>query len=131
MVRFTDRVKEKLTIPTKPIPTGIKAWIIADKGYFLYLFWHAKGSGPQGIERVLKILERNKTAAVVLALLKTFPQAFSDTYSITLDNLFTSMKLLAYLSQQGYSACGTARINSGIYQDLINFKKSDSNNIIS
>ena len=97
MVRFIDRVKEKLTIPTKPVSTGIKAWIIADKGYFLYLFWHAKGSGPQGIGQVLKILRRNKTVAMILALLKTLPQASPGIYSIILDNLFTSIKLLIYL----------------------------------
>ena len=73
MVRFTGRAKKKLTIPTKPIPTGIKAWIIADKGYFLYLFWHAKGSGPQGIGQIPKALGRNKIAAIVPALLKTLP----------------------------------------------------------
>ena len=36
MCRFIGRTKVKLTIPTKLISTGIKAWIIADKGYFLY-----------------------------------------------------------------------------------------------
>ena len=130
MVRFTGRAKEKLTIPTKPIPTGIKAWIIADKGYFLHWFWHAKGSGPQGMGRIPRPLGRNKTAAVVPALLKTLPQGPPGTYGVTLDNLFTSTRLLAYLSQQGYGARGTARINSGIHQDLINLKKSDSNDTI-
>ena len=52
MIQFIGRVKEKLTILTKLIPTGIKAWIIADKDYFLYWFWHAKGSGPQEIGRI-------------------------------------------------------------------------------
>ena len=130
MVRFTGRAKEKLTVPTKPIPTGIKAWIIADKGYFLHWFWHAKGDGPQEIGQIPKALGRNKTAAVVSALLNTLPQASPDSYDIVLDNLFTSTKLLTYLSQQGYDARGTARINGGIHQDLIDLKKSDSNDTI-
>ena len=46
MCRFTGRAKEKLTIANKPIPTGIKAWIIIDKGFFYYWFWYAKGNGP-------------------------------------------------------------------------------------
>ena len=46
MSRFTGRSKEKITIPSKPIPTGIKGWVIADEGYFLQWIWHAKGDGP-------------------------------------------------------------------------------------
>ena len=128
MCRFTGRTKAKLTIPTKPIPTGIKAWVIADKGYFLHWFWHAKGEGPQGIGPIPKSLGRNKTAAVVPALLKTLPQDFS--YGVTLDNLFTSTKLLTYLSSIGYGARGTARSNAGIHKDLLEFKRSDTKDII-
>ena len=36
--QFIGRVKEKITIPTKLIPTGFKGWVIADKGYFLHWF---------------------------------------------------------------------------------------------
>ena len=71
MVRFIKHTKEKLIIPIKLISTGIKAWIIADKGYFLHYFWYAKGEGPQGIGQIPRVLERNKIAAVILALLKT------------------------------------------------------------
>ena len=46
MCQFTGRAKEKLTIANKLIPTGIKAWIIADKDFFYHWFWHAKGNGP-------------------------------------------------------------------------------------
>ena len=55
MCRFTGRTKAKLTIKNKPIPTGIKAWVIADKGYFLHWFWHAKGDDPQGIGPIPKV----------------------------------------------------------------------------
>ena len=115
MVRFAGHAKEKLIILTKLIPTGIKAWVIVDKGYFLHWFWHAKGEGPQGIGQIPRALERNKIAAVVLALLKTLPQAPPGIYGVTLDNLFTFTKLLAYLSQQGYGARGTTRANGGIH----------------
>ena len=129
MCRFTGRSKAKLTIPTKPIPTGIKAWAIGEKGYFLHWFWHAKGDGPQGIGRVPKALNRNKTAAVVPALLKTLPQQ-DYPYGVTLDNLFTSTKLLTYLSSIGYGARGTARTNAGIHKDLLKFKQSDTKDVI-
>lgn len=49
MTRFTGRANEKHTIPSKPIPTGIKGWAVADLGYILYWFWHARGKGPQGV----------------------------------------------------------------------------------
>ena len=52
IIRFIGRVKEKLTVLTKLIPTGIKAWIIADKGYFLHWFWHIKGDNPQEISLI-------------------------------------------------------------------------------
>ena len=127
MCRFTGRTKAKLTIPTKPIPTGIKAWVIADQGFFLHWFWHAKGDGPQGIGRVPKALGRNKTAAVIPALLKTLPQR--SAYGVTLDNLFTSTKLLVYLSSIRYGARGTARTNAGIHKDLLKFKQSDTKDV--
>ena len=56
--RFTGHLKEKITIPSKPIPTEIKDWVIADKGYFIYWIWHAKGNSPQGIGKVPKPLEK-------------------------------------------------------------------------
>ena len=127
--RFTGRAKEKITIPTKPIPTGIKAWVLSENGYFIHWIWHAKGDGPQGI-KVPRPLGRNKTAAVVPALLNTLPQAPPGTYSVTLDNLFTSTKLLVYLSAKGFGARGTARTNAGVHQELIDHKKSDKNDTI-
>ena len=71
MCQFFGRSKAKLTIPTKPILTGIKAWVLADHGFFYHWFWHAKGDGPKGISRIPKALGRNKTVVVIPALLNT------------------------------------------------------------
>ena len=109
MSRFTGRAKEKITILTKPIPTGFKGWVIADEGYFLHWFWYAKGDGPQGIGKVPKPLRRNKIVVVIPALLNTFPNCSPGTYGVTLDNLFISTKLLMYLSAEGFGAHRTAR----------------------
>ena len=130
MSRFTGRAKEIITIPPKPIPTGFKAWILADNGYFLSWSWHAKGNGPQGIGRVPKALGRNKTAAVVAYLLGTLPAASFGTYGVTLDNLFILTKLVSYLGSKGFSCRGTIRTNAGIHKDLLNFKKSDEKDVI-
>ena len=68
---------------------------------------------------------------MVIILLKTLiPQKPCEEYGVTLDNLFTSTKLLVYLSAEGFGARETTRTNTGVHQDLINFKKSDTNDII-
>ena len=72
---------------------------------------------------------------MVLAFLNTFPEISLlkycyNLYSIILDNLFTSIKLLVYLLQIGYGAQGTARTNVDIYKKLIDKKKSDKNDTI-
>ena len=81
----------------------------------MHWFWHTKGDNPQGINKIPKPLGRNKTAAMVLAFLKTLSKAPPGIYSVILDNLFTSTKLLVYLSTEGFGACGTARTNAGVY----------------
>ncbi|KAK1989719.1 hypothetical protein LX36DRAFT_546985, partial [Colletotrichum falcatum] len=43
MVRFTGRSLETTTIPTKPIPTGYKIWILAQSGYCIRWLWHVHG----------------------------------------------------------------------------------------
>ena len=43
---FTGRAKEKVKIPSKPIPEGFKRWTLAEEGYFISWAWHVKGSGP-------------------------------------------------------------------------------------
>ena len=126
MVRYTGRAKEIVTIPSKPIPTGIKGWAIADEGYFCHLFWHAKTKGPQGVPK--KPQNLNLTAAVVPALLDTLPKQSCGEkapYSVTLDNLFTSTTLMEYLSAHNYGARGTANLRGGIHIDLATQRKAD------
>ena len=36
MTCYIGRTKEKLTILSKPIPTGIKGWSVVELGYFLH-----------------------------------------------------------------------------------------------
>ena len=81
----------------------------------MHWFWHTKGDGLQEINKVPKPLGRNKIVVVILALLNIFPQAPPSTYSITLNNLFTFIKLLVYLSAKGFGACGTIRTNTGVH----------------
>ena len=116
MARFIKCAKEKITIPIKLIPTRFKDWIISDNSYFIHWFWHAKGDGPQEINKVPKPLGRNKIIVVILTLLKTFrPKDPIRGYSVTLNNLFIFTKLLIYLLAKGFGAYKTTRTNSGIH----------------
>jgi hypothetical protein len=47
-----------------------------------------------------------------------------------MDNLFTSTQFLKVLADRGYGATGTYRTNSGVLKDLIEFKKSDTNDTV-
>ena len=96
----------------------------------MHWFWHTKGDGPQGINKVSKPLGKNKIVVVILVFLNTLPQAPPGIYSVTLDNLFIFIKFWVYLSAEGFGACGTTRTNAGVYQELIDHKKSDKNDTI-
>ncbi|PQE33719.1 transposase IS4 domain-containing protein [Rutstroemia sp. NJR-2017a WRK4] len=130
MIGFTGRAKEKLTIPNKPTPVGVKAWVIADRGFFCSWIWHKPGigNGPVGIYTPTALgggkngKGGNKTAAVVPHLLQSLPKA---QYHVYVDNLFTGNKLFEYLRSLGHGATGTARINSQIAEPLVELKKND------
>ena len=119
--RYTGRSKEITTIPGKPISTGLKIWVIAQRGFFLRWVFHRPGKkgGPVGVK---KPKELNKTQSVVPHLLSLLPKA---TYHLYCDNLFTSVKLFEYLRKLGYAATGTARTTSGVLADLVDLKKAD------
>ena len=54
MTRYNYRKKQgDRYIPSKPIPLGFKAWVVAQQGYFLRWIWHQPGAnyGPVGVER--------------------------------------------------------------------------------
>jgi hypothetical protein len=69
----------------------------------------------------------NKSQAMVLLLLERFPR---KGYHVFLDNLFVSTKFFEFLRNRRYGTTSICRINLGVYQDLINIKKGDKNNII-
>ena len=68
---------------------------------------------------------------MIVYLLKTFSKDPPGTYNIILDNLFISTKFIIYFLAKGFGAYGITRTNTGIYQDLLDYNKSNKNNIIS
>jgi len=102
--RFMGRAPEIVNIPSKPTPEGFKIWVLANEGYVLDFIWHAKGDkkGPVDLDESFVDQEGfSKTQAVVLDLLlqkdtetdeRLYPPG---KHVVWLDNLFTSVKLLA------------------------------------
>ncbi|KAF6813516.1 AC transposable element-derived protein 4 [Colletotrichum sojae] len=110
MVRFTGRSLQTTTIPTKPIPTGFKIWILAQSGYCLRWLWHVHipqarpSPGEAGKQAALTPTQR-----VVTTLVALLPAAI---YHVFLDNLFASIQLFRALRKQRIGASGTCRKDS-------------------
>lgn len=137
MIGFTGRSGQKVTIPTKPTPTGFKIWVVASQGYFLHWFWHIPGSNYDfnGI-RIPKTVSRKRkrddeanepisltpTQSVVVALVKQLPPGI---YHVYMDNLFSSPPLFNIIRQLNNGATGTARTNCGIVEAFQTAKKDD------
>ena len=110
--RFMGRAKEIVNIPTKPEPEGFKIWVLANCGYVLDWLYHCKGDnkGPVDLnDYFTKELGFSKTQAVVLDLLSQHGIADQFQHIIWLDNLFTSVRLLTQLEDDGFGAAGTVR----------------------
>ncbi|KAK0367501.1 hypothetical protein CLIM01_15142 [Colletotrichum limetticola] len=107
MVRFTGRSLETTTIPTKPIPTGYKIWILAQSGYCVRWLWHVHvpQARPAGAAAG-KLALLTPTQQVVTTLISLLPAA---TYHVFLDNLFASIRLFRTLRNQQVGASGTCR----------------------
>jgi hypothetical protein len=138
MVRFTGRSLETTTIPTKPIPTGFKVWILAQSGYCLRWLWHVHGKGPYGLvpqarpedskagAAAAKWVPLTPTQRVVTTLITLLPAA---VYHVFLDNLFASVRLLRALRKQQVGASGTCRKDSGIDKILVAEKEAEGQGI--
>ncbi|KAK2036885.1 hypothetical protein LZ31DRAFT_571145 [Colletotrichum somersetense] len=151
MVRFTGRSLETTTIPTKPIPTGYKIWILAQSGYCIRWLWHIHGKGPYALVPQAQPAQPARTARtartarsagragpaepaggklalltptqqVVTTLISLLPAA---TYHVFLDNLFASIRLFRTLRKQQVGASGTCRKDSGIDEILVVEKETE------
>ncbi|KEY74881.1 hypothetical protein S7711_09671 [Stachybotrys chartarum IBT 7711] len=130
MVSFEGRAYEKTTVPSKPTPTGFKAWVALPAGIAKSRGGsQQQGSSQQGSQRGKKRkagadtkVALNPTQAVVISLLSRLPAAM---YHVFLDNLFSSPHLFRALRQRGIAATGTARVNCGIYEPFVVAKRED------
>ena len=110
MVCFTGKSSDTVHIPSKPIPVGYKAWVLADSGYFLRWAFHSKGVGPIGYNSE-DYPTLAPTQGIVAHLLTQIPCPPSKLhgYHVYMDNLFTTPELLQLLCDRGITATGTTR----------------------
>ena len=112
MVRFFGRSKHTQKMPNKPIKQGYKMWALCEAGYLYSFMWNSR---TEGIGELEKQPDLTPTASMVLQLAKRLhPLDPGNTYTIYLDNYFTSIPLFSRLRCHGFGACGTTRPhNSG------------------
>ncbi|CAG9950100.1 unnamed protein product [Clonostachys rosea f. rosea IK726] len=112
---------------------GFKIWAVAEAGYFLQWLPHLPrkvfdsiGDNKRRTRKRKRDDEHslNPTQAVVVDLIKRLPPAI---YHVFLDNLFSSPDLFTVLRALNIGATGTCRINSGIFNRLVQLKKADTN----
>ena len=90
---------------------------------FIRWIWHIPGRGPVGILKKPESdeINLNPTQKVVTHLVGLLLE--DVPYYVFLDNLFSSSKLFRVLRNLGNSTLGIARVNSGIFLELVQEKK--------
>jgi len=112
MIKFYGRLKHTLKMKNKPIKQGFKIWALCEGGY-LYSFLFYSRLWKTGELKQHELL--TNTGAVVYQLALTLPTLQDgQTYTIYLDNLFTSTPLFRELKIVGIGACGTTRVNNSV-----------------
>ncbi len=94
----------------KPIKQGYKMWALCDRGYLFNFLFHSRFWKTGELEKHPLLTD---TQSVVYQLALSLPPLpDGQTYTIYLDNLFTSIPLFQELKVKGIGACGTTRPNS-------------------
>jgi hypothetical protein len=105
MIRCFGRSSHTYKMPDKPIPQGYKLFALADHGY-IWKFLPA--SRTKGLIETARDPGLTLTGSMVLQLAEELPKE-ENTYSIYLDNYFTSLPLFEKLRSRHIGACGTTR----------------------
>ena len=129
MVQYTGKSSLTHRLREKPTPKGLKAIVIAQRGYFYSWFWDPPGGYPHRLQRYfLKDYEFPKTQAVVIGLVNSLPPVrIRSNYHVFADNLFTMERLIRYLRQRNIGYTGTSRQpqHSGFKSKLHELYKAD------
>ncbi|KID83883.1 hypothetical protein MGU_08855 [Metarhizium guizhouense ARSEF 977] len=119
MVRFQGRCFDKTMMKTKPIPVGLKIFVIAEKGFVLGFAPYTRNGIQMPPLRYMPEEDGtvlSETRAVVahlaLSILPYLPSSSaSNSFRLHVfgDNLFTSVELAQYLFRRKILYTGTAR----------------------
>lgn len=144
MIQYDGRSKEKTHIPNKPHPDGIKVWALAQSGFLLCWNYHTPGesNGPVDTRVPVELggskgkgTGGNLTQAVIAKMFDRLPKPGDSEYLPPkggkapyhgwLDNLFTSTRFCKYMRSKNIAISGTARLNAGIVQPILDAHKED------
>ena len=111
-------------MPNKLIKKGYKIWALCDRGYlFNFLFYSYISKTVKLLNSVNPFDSKEKTKSkekedltniqnVVFTLAQALPHLSNgQTFTIYMDNLFSSTRLFRQLRLLGIGACGTTRAN--------------------
>lgn len=110
MIEYFGRHGCKQYIRGKPIRFGYKVWCINSKSGYLINFEVYQGSIPNSNPEHQK--KFGKATAPLLQLIEDLLQEHKNKpFRFYFDNLFTSVKILYHLKEEGFEATGTIREN--------------------
>ncbi len=109
-IKFYGRSKHTQKFPHKPIKQGFKIWAICERGYLYNFLFYSRYWKTGELEKNSSLPD---TQLVVYQLARSLPPLYGEhTYTIYMDNLFTSTALFRILRSEVFGACGTTRPNS-------------------
>jgi hypothetical protein len=106
LTRFKGRSTETFRMKAKPIKQGYKFWALCDtSGYVFSIVPCGRTQGDDS--------EEKEIAPMVKSMAEWLPRRVERDYIITMDNLFTTGKVMSGLRDLNVGACGTARVRRG------------------
>lgn len=112
MVRFFGRSKHTVDMRNKPIKRGYKFWALCEAGYLYNFIYYSRTLKTGELKRHEGLTD---TGSMIYQLALTLPPLPSgETYTLYLDNLFTSISLFHELRIKGIGACGTTRVSNSV-----------------
>ena len=106
MIPFKGHLSWIQKMPQKPVKVGIKVFVLAEAstGYCWNFSVYVGKNQSQNDD----VGDLGKTDRVVIDLVADLTY---QNYHLYLDNFYTSVPLLLFLSGQGILCCGTMRVN--------------------
>lgn len=119
MIPYYGKHYAKQYIRGKPIRFGFKNWALCSSNGYLLAFDIYTGRNPQNVARF------GLGGDIVLKLIEKAEVPDNSGHKLYIDNFFTSVPLLKYLSQTGYCATGTIRADRTEYCTLKSTKEME------